>query len=60
MKVWELLNGVVQDSRIGNHFGVQECWTMYFNRYIEKEYERMGYFIDPEIKYSQSGSVYNN
>jgi hypothetical protein len=42
MKVWELLNGVVHDSRIGNHFGIQECWSRYITRTMEIEYSKVG------------------
>jgi hypothetical protein len=36
MRVYELLNGVVQDPKIKNHFGLQECWTMYICKWIEE------------------------
>jgi hypothetical protein len=37
MKVYELLNGVVQDKRVGNFWSLQQAWTLYILKRIEKE-----------------------
>jgi hypothetical protein len=39
MKVYELLDGVYQDKRVGNYWMVQEAWTLYILKRIEKENE---------------------
>lgn len=39
MKVFELLNGVVQDKRVGNFWTIQQSWTLYILRWIELEME---------------------
>jgi hypothetical protein len=39
MKVYELLDGVVQDKRLGNFWTIQQSWTLYILRRIELDEE---------------------
>lgn len=39
LKIYELLDGVVQDPRVGNFWNLQAVWTLHILKIIEKENE---------------------
>jgi hypothetical protein len=38
-ELWELLDGVVYDDRVGNYWTIQESWSLYIRRSLEILYE---------------------
>ena len=64
-KVWELINGVINDERVGNFWTVREAETLYILRKLEIFYkEEYGwdmnlthYNVEPLPQNSEGGGV---